>query len=77
MSAFSFHIVDVVKCLFQFSFFIVGYFLLSLLQMLLENFQGKILNFLVSEILNFLFHYSDNSLLLNTDDIINDDLLSG
>lgn len=77
MSALSFHIVDVVKCLFQFGFFIVGYFLLSLLEMLLENFQGKILNFLVSEVLDFLFHYSDNSLLLNTDDIINDDLLSG
>lgn len=77
MSAFSFHIIDVVKGLFQFGFFIVGYFLLSLLQMLLENFQGKVLNFLVSEILNFLFHYSDNSLLLNTDDIIDDDLLSG
>lgn len=45
--------------------------------MLLKDFNGEVIDLIVSKIFNFLLHNSDNSLFLDADDITDNDLLHG
>lgn len=45
--------------------------------MLLKDFNCKVIDLLISQVFDFLIHDSHNSLFLDADDIIDDDLLCG
>lgn len=65
------------KGLFEARFLVIGDFLLSGFEMLLKDFDGKIIDLLISQVLDLLIHDPHNSLFLDADDIIDDDLLCG
>lgn len=77
ISSFSFQKVDMSKGLFQARFLVIGDFLLSGFEMLLKDFNSKIVDLLITQVFNFLIHDSHNSLLLDADDIIDNNLLCG
>jgi len=76
-SSFSLEIINISKSLFQLDIFVVINFALCEFKMLLQNLDSQIVYLFISKILNFLLHDSDNSLLFNTYDIINDNLFHG
>lgn len=77
ISSFSLQEVDMSKGLFQARFLVIGNFLLSGFEMLMQDFDGKVIDLLISQVLDLLIHDPHNSLLLDAHDIIDNDLLGG
>ena len=74
ISSFSFNVVNMGECFFEFGLFVVGYSLLGGLEVLAKDLDVDVLDLFVCEILDFLLHYSDDSLFFDADDIFDDDL---
>jgi len=75
LSSFPLQEVDLCKDLSQPCLFVICDLLLSSLEVLLQDLQGKIINLLISQMLNLLIHNSNNSSLLDADDVVDDDPL--
>lgn len=65
------------KGLFQARILVIGDFFLGGFEMLHKDFDGKVINLLIGQVLDLLIHNPHNSLLLDTDDIIDDNFLCG
>ena len=71
------HVVHMVEELLQPGLLVIGHLLLGGIEALVEHVDLYVLYLLVSEILNLLLHDPDHSVFLNTDDIVDLNLLYG